>query len=324
MARKANTGSLNQQLREARLQHRWSQLHVAERIGTTTNNVSRWELGQTMPGPYFRAKLCALFGKFPQELGLLAPEANEEQPPDLPPAHGAPALSFPEREQSQPLWSVPYPRNPFFTGRETLLEELHTRLHGSQTIAILQSHALYGLGGIGKTQLALEYAYRRAQDYTAVLWIAAETAESILASLQHAAATLELPPEQDQMKLVTAVGRWLSTHQDWLLIWDNVEDLDLLSQFLPPTRAGAILLTTRRRALGTFAVGLELAVLEPEEGGSSGILMKNKCSLTEKEKCGSMGGGLTNQPQVVKNRQKPSKIRFTNTFSQIIKSSEDP
>lgn len=248
---------------EARQQRHWSQQEVADLLATTQNNVSRWERGITTPNPYFRAKLCELFSKSAMELGL---------------AKESPSLTISKREtlEAAPtsaslateftLWTVPYPRNPYFTGREALLDELHTRLHGSQTIALSRSHALHGLGGIGKTQLAIEYAYRHAQDYAAVFWITAETPESILASLQHVAATLALPPEQDQTKLVTSVGCWLSTHRDWLLIWDNVEDLDLLSQFLPPTRAGAVLLTTRRQALGTFARGLELAVLEPEEG----------------------------------------------------------
>ena len=66
----------NHRLREERLRLGWSQRVLADRLGTTTNNVSRWELGQTTPGPYFRAKLCALFGKSAQALGLV-----EENPP---------------------------------------------------------------------------------------------------------------------------------------------------------------------------------------------------------------------------------------------------
>lgn len=58
--------------------------------------------------------------------------------------------------------------------------------------------------------------------------------------------------------------------------------------------------------------------------GPSELLMKNKRSLTEQEKCATMRSGLKSQPQVVKNRQKPSKIRFTNTPFRIIKSALDP
>src|SRR5262249_32301784 len=62
------------------------------------------------------------------------------------------------------------------------------------------------------------------------------------------------------------VQRWLSTHGQWLLIFDNVEDLTLLQRFLPATRAGAILITTRRQALGTLAQGIELPQLSRKEG----------------------------------------------------------
>lgn len=78
MPRKSGNDVPNARLREAREACRWSQRDVADRIGTTPNNVSRWELGQTTPGPYFRARLCVLFGKSIEELGLV------EQAPPLP------------------------------------------------------------------------------------------------------------------------------------------------------------------------------------------------------------------------------------------------
>src|SRR5690348_13140003 len=59
------------QLVEARKRQQWSQQEVADRLGTTQHNVSRWERGETRPGAYFRAKLCALFGMSAEELDLL-------------------------------------------------------------------------------------------------------------------------------------------------------------------------------------------------------------------------------------------------------------
>jgi transcriptional regulator with XRE-family HTH domain len=60
-----------------RLRRHWSQLEVADQLGTTPGNVSRWERGITSPGPYFRHKLCELFGKSAQELGLTWDASDE-------------------------------------------------------------------------------------------------------------------------------------------------------------------------------------------------------------------------------------------------------
>ena len=66
------------------------------------------------------------------------------------------------------FWNVPYPRNPFFLGRESELLHIRQHLQADQATALSQPQAISGLGGIGKTQLALEYAYRYHQDYQAV------------------------------------------------------------------------------------------------------------------------------------------------------------
>ena len=69
------------------------------------------------------------------------------------------------------MWTIPYGRNPFFTGREALLVLLQRRLSAGRTAALTQAQALSGLGGIGKTQAAIEYAFRYSDDYTHVLWM---------------------------------------------------------------------------------------------------------------------------------------------------------
>src|SRR5579883_2313543 len=119
---------------EARKQRRWSQQELAGLLGTTQHNVSRWEGGKTTPGPYFRAKLCELFGKSAQELDLV------EQGP-LP--SGASAQADERTEQTNNssvdgLWMIPYPRNPYFTGRDRILQQVHTFLHSEQTAILSQ------------------------------------------------------------------------------------------------------------------------------------------------------------------------------------------
>ena len=254
--------SPNTQLTQARLARGWSQEDVASQIGTEGNTVNRWERGRAKPRPYFRQKLCDLFGKSALELGFItlaqeSPAANVSAAPPL------------ESQTPAPFWYVPHLRNPFFTGREEILELLHAALSTDRDAALPQAYALHGLGGVGKTQVALEYAYRHARDYRAVFWIEAETSDSILASLMHIAERLHLPEykDTDQHCIVSAVHQWLMTQQSqWLLIWDNVENLELLHRSLPPTHQGAILLTTRRQALGTLAHSIELPPMAREEG----------------------------------------------------------
>src|SRR5205823_4008778 len=73
------------------------------------------------------------------------------------------------------LWNVPYRRNMFFTGREDILERLHSTFRAHQATALTQPQAINGLGGIGKTQTAIEYIYRYHTDYQAILWVQADS-----------------------------------------------------------------------------------------------------------------------------------------------------
>lgn len=165
-------------------------------------------------------------------------------------------------------WFLPQQRNRFFTGRVDLLRDIHQILSEQHAASLMRSCALSGLGGIGKTQVAIEYAYRYAHEYCAVFWLAAETAESLMASLYEIAELLELPARQaaEQSHMAAAVQRWLATHPGWLLIGDNAEDLTLLRSVVPSIQQGALLLTTRHQALGTFADALEVLPMSNEEG----------------------------------------------------------
>src|SRR5581483_8899108 len=166
------------------------------------------------------------------------------------------------------IWNIPYPRNPFFLGRDVELTQLRSHLQTNQATALSQPQAISGLGGIGKTQLALEYAYRTHQDYQAVLWGRAESTEALVSSYVAIASLLRLPEReaQEQDLAVQAVKTWLQTHRGWLLILDNADELALLVDFLPPTLGGHVLLTTRAAATGRLAHRLEIETLVPEQG----------------------------------------------------------
>jgi tetratricopeptide (TPR) repeat protein len=167
-----------------------------------------------------------------------------------------------------PVWMLPFARNPFFTGREDVLEQLRTHLQTTGTAAIGQPQAITGLGGIGKTQIAVEYAYRHRHDYQAVLWCLAESQEALTAGFVAIARALSLLEyqEQDQTITVQAVIKWLQTHQQWLLILDNVEDLQLLPPFLPSLNEGHIVLTTRAFATTSLARRIEVKELDDTPG----------------------------------------------------------
>src|SRR6266704_1050136 len=235
-------------LKTFRKRRHLTQQQLAEAIGMQRHAIGRWEQGDVLPA----SKTMVL--ELAKHLCLDEQETRWLLEASLT------VLS--------PYWHVPFPRNPFFTGREEILEALHTQLGVDRTVALTQSTALHGLGGVGKTQIALEYAYRHAFEYNAVFWIEAETSESIISGLLAVAEVLQLPgrDNKDQQRVIAAVQRWLTTHSQWLFIWDNVEDLDLLNRFLPPTRTGALLITTRYQALGTLARSTDLLPMELEEG----------------------------------------------------------
>jgi len=236
----------NELLQHERERRNWSREYVAQQIGVPeARMVGRWEREGVLPHPRYRQRLCELFGKSARELGFVKPGE----------------VSF---------WNVPYHRNLFFTGREALLTDLHELLTMKKSAALIQPAAISGLGGIGKTQVALEYAYRYGAEYQTVLWVRAESRALLTSDFALLATLLNLPEKdaQDQSRAVAAVKRWLASPplSLWLLILDNIEDLRLLGDFLPIESKGQVLLTTRTQTTGSIAHLVEVEVMEPEEG----------------------------------------------------------
>ncbi len=163
---------------------------------------------------------------------------------------------------------IPYQRNAYFTGREDTLLSLHEALIANRTVALAQPQAISGLGGIGKTQTAVEYGYRYQDEYKAVLCVRAGSLQRFISDIVRIAHLLDLPEknEQEQQRTVDAVKRWLQMTADWLLILDNVDDFTLVHDLLPLAERGHIIITTRSQATRPYAQLLELNKLEEEEG----------------------------------------------------------
>jgi tetratricopeptide (TPR) repeat protein len=166
-----------------------------------------------------------------------------------------------------PWWNVPFRRNRYFTGREAILTQLEAALASDTPAALYQ--AIAGLGGVGKTQTAVEHAYRHRDQCRAVLWVRADTKTSLISGYRELAEVLSLPEKvaRDSTEVVAAVRRWLGRELGYLLILDNADDPELVEDFLPPDPKGHVLLTSRAHTIDVPGVRqpIELRVLLPDE-----------------------------------------------------------
>ena len=197
-------------------------------------------------------------------------------------------------------------RNLHFTGRKDVLHTLH-KMFINPSIGTNRPQAttvvLLGIGGVGKTQCARQYAYTHGSQYTSINWINATNLETTYASFHELARRLvrhyatrnkaSIPPfiklaqhlgipglidgngqisfiHETRKAVVEAVKEWYSSenNQGWLLIFDNVDDLESfdIGEFFPTAAANSsILITTRRRECTRFGEELELDVMQKLE-----------------------------------------------------------
>ncbi|MCG8455970.1 MAG: NB-ARC domain-containing protein, partial [Holophagales bacterium] len=185
--------------------------------------------------------------------------------------HGEPA----------PFWNVP-PRTRHFTGRGDVLEQLAAELADGGTMALTQ--AITGLGGVGKTQAAIEYCRRYGERYRDVFWTVAPDAEALGAEYARLAVELDLVGKRtDQADAAAAFLRHLSGRADWLLVLDNVESEERWER--PRSAGGHVLVTSRlKRPFRLAGRGtLALDVLEDEEAVKLLLEHSGRAKLTETE-----------------------------------------
>ncbi|HKS99592.1 MAG TPA: FxSxx-COOH system tetratricopeptide repeat protein, partial [Rugosimonospora sp.] len=162
-----------------------------------------------------------------------------------------------------PVWRVPQ-RNPGFTGRAALLEGLRGRLSASTLAA--PPEALFGLGGVGKTQVGLEYAHRFAADYDVIWWISASQPSLVRAALAALAEELELSTGSvgESVENVLDALRRGEPYRRWLLVFDNAGEPEQIREYLPQG-TGHVLVTTRNLAWSRVAAVVEVGVFSRAE-----------------------------------------------------------
>jgi len=177
-----------------------------------------------------------------------------------------------------PVWNLPWRRNPDFTGREAELAALAAQLEGTPgTVAVTQAQAIQGAGGIGKTSLAVEYAYRHHARFEVVWWLRAEEPASLIGDYAALATALGLPEaaQTDQQQTAAAARGWLAGNDRWLLVVDNapepqaatglVAPLTHLVDLLPQVIGGQVLVTSRDARWERDARLATLDLFTPEE-----------------------------------------------------------
>ncbi|MFC8350763.1 FxSxx-COOH system tetratricopeptide repeat protein [Streptomyces sp. NPDC057280] len=167
-------------------------------------------------------------------------------------------------------------RNAAFTGRDSLLVHLREALASGQRVAV---QALHGRGGVGKTQLALEYAYRFASEYEFAWWIASEDPALIPDQLAALAARTGIAPAgTPSAAAVELLLAELGGMSRCLLVFDNAEDPDALARFLPGG-PGHVLITSRNPQWTSYAVPVDVDTLSRSE--SVALLRAQGAVLTD-------------------------------------------
>jgi hypothetical protein len=272
----------------------------APEVTSETATYARLELAilRALSGPY--ATRAALLEQAIARLGEATPATHPGTvPPSNAPVASRPASAEPRGHVSavapsainallQPegevaVWGNLPPRNGDFTGREELLDVLDRQLRRQRVTAVLPQ-ALHGLGGVGKSQIATEYAYRHMADYDVVWFVPSEQPAQIFRALMELGERLGLAPGPDAKTAVAAVQATLQAghpYANWLLIFDNAETLETVQPYLPTGGTGKVLVTSRNEQWTGLAETLEIGVFARDE--SIALLRKRNPDLTNEE-----------------------------------------
>jgi len=217
------------------------------------------------------------------------------------PESGIPALPYPGGTRPQIL-NIPG-RNVNFTGRDQDLRRLRQDLRASG-VAVVLPQTILGLGGVGKTQVALEYAHRFRADYDIIWWMNCNQSQYVDASLADlgqrirlvfGAALLEEGGVTELAQQVLNFLREGFPDKRWLLIYDNAEEIDEVKDLLP-SGGGHVLITSRNEAWNALGNSLKVDVFKRPE--SIGHLRRRMPAITDAE-ADELAGTLGDMPLAV-------------------------
>ena len=199
-----------------------------------------------------------------------------------------------DEAQKQPTikHTIPFLRNPDFVARKGLTDAIEQRFTSGEPKVVL-----YGLGGAGKTQIALDYAFG-ISSASSIFWVYANSDANVKDSYQRIATVCDIPGRQDpQANLMQLVRDWLESSKahKWLMVIDNVDSADILfskpvnektlAEYIPTASQGSILYTSRNRdvAIDILHVGspIEIGPMSPEEARE--LLIVNDFSRSNEE-----------------------------------------
>ncbi|KAL9118071.1 MAG: hypothetical protein Q9187_005387 [Circinaria calcarea] len=198
---------------------------------------------------------------------------------------------------SRPTSTVPFDRDPNFTNRDEL-DQLWSRRYDSASRV-----ALVGLGGVGKSHLAIEYAYRIRDEGPGiwVFWVDASSTTLVEKWFRIIAERTHAPGwDKANANILEVVGHWLGTHGPWVLIIDNADDMDVvchlwrsqydqvghdsrsLSDYLPRTANGSTLITSRNHEVAVQLTGSAKHIIElgPMDSDTAQVLLRKKLTVS--------------------------------------------
>lgn len=179
-------------------------------------------------------------------------------------------------------------RNAFFYARDHFLQRIRANLDSATEKGTGGVEVLSGLGGVGKTQIAIEYAYRHWTDYSAIFFIDADTEQTLTTGFARVAEQLQLvtSAEHSPRSAATAAKSWFESNNSWLLILDNADDPATLRSFLPSLNGGHCIISSRSNTFDVIGVARPhvVGVLTPDESRDFLLLRTGRTELSNDER----------------------------------------